>query len=178
MFTWFGLNVWLTAAMTSLDYPLTSALLFGFTLTAGAVVGSLIVSPPADRRTPVIAAVVTASCTVVGLAGIVAGIRFMPLRLLCVALLGVGGHTTMNLLNAAATNLFPPAIRGTAMGWTNSTSYLGAVGPLLGGVIISSSLGAQGVFLVFGCSAVLAVLVLVAFTAVTRRPSPSEVSRA
>ncbi|MBB5157198.1 MFS transporter [Saccharopolyspora phatthalungensis] len=176
MFTWFGLNVWLTAAMTALHYPLTSALLFGFTLTAGAVVGSLVISPLADRRGPVVGGIVTASFTVLGLVGIVAGIRFMPLLLLCVALLGAGGHTTMNLLNAAASNLFPAAIRGTAMGWTNSMSYLGAFGPLLGGLIIESSLGPYGVFVLFGCSACLAVLMLAVFAAVTRRPTTTGVA--
>lgn len=172
MFTWFGLNVWLTAAMTALDYPLTSALLFSFTLTAGAVCGSLIAAPLADRFGALRTAVVTAVLTVAGLAGIVAGSRSLPLLLLCVALMGAGGHTTENLLNAAAGDLYPAPIRGTVMGWSNGLSYVGAVGPVVGGLVIGSGLGAYGVFVLFGCSACIVVVTLLALArAVRSRPA-------
>lgn len=174
MFTWFGLNVWLTAAMNALDYPLTSALLFGFTLTTGAVIGSLVASALADRWSPVLAAMVAAPLTVAGLLGIVAGVRSMPLLLLCVALIGAGGHTTMNMLLAAAGDLFPAAIRGTALGWTNGVSSVGAVGPLVGGLVIGSSQGARGMFLVFGLSAGLTVLMVLVLTLTARRVAAPE----
>ncbi|MET8767236.1 MFS transporter [Streptomyces sp. NPDC004658] len=172
MFTWFGLNVWLTAAMTALDYPLTSALLFSFTLTAGAVCGSLIAAPLADRFGALRTAVVTSLLTVAGLAGVVAGSRSLPLLLVCVALMGAGGHTTENLLNAAAGDLYPAPIRGTVMGWSNGLSYIGAVGPVVGGLVIGSGLGAYGVFVLFGCSACIVVVTLLALArAVRSRPA-------
>jgi AAHS family benzoate transporter-like MFS transporter len=172
MFTWFGLNVWLTAAMTALKYPLTSALLFAFTLTAGAVIGSMVAAPLADRFGAPRVAKVTGALTVLGLAGIVVGAP-LPVMLLCVALMGAGGHTTENLLNAAASDLYPAPIRGTVLGWTNGTSYIGAIGPIFGGLVIGSHLGAYGVFVLFGCSAVLVLVALTAFGAAARHPATS-----
>lgn len=169
MFTWFGLNVWLTAAMTTLKYPLTSALLFSFTLTAGAVVGSMVAAPLADRFGTTRVAKVTGVLTVLGLVGIVSSPGSLPLSLVCVALMGAGGHTTENLLNTAASNLYPAPIRGTVLGWTNGISYIGAIGPIFGGLVIGSHLGAYGVFVLFGCSAFLVLVALTAFGAVTRR---------
>ncbi|MBV2358084.1 MFS transporter [Streptomyces sp. J2-1] len=179
MFTWFGLNVWLTAAMTSLHYPLTSALLFSLVLTAGAVVGSMIAAPLADRFGLNRVTLITSVLTLAGLIGIVAGAHYLPLLLVFVALMGAGGHTTENLLNASASDLFPASIRGTVLGWTNGMSYVGAIGPIAGGLVIGSHFGAYGVFVLFGVSACVVVVAVAAFTAVVRRrPTPAAVAQA
>ena len=160
MFTWFGLNVWLVATMSALQYPLTSALTFSLTLTGGAIIGSLSTAVWADRWGVFKVGIVTTTATVVGLAGVVATGRSLGVLLVCIFLMGVGGHSTMNLLNAGVSNLFPAAIRGTALGWTNGMSYFGALGPVLGGVVLASSAGPYGVFVLFGVSALLALLVM------------------
>ena len=49
MITWLGLNVWLAEAMKGLGYDLTTALLFVFSLTGAAVLGSFIAAAAADR---------------------------------------------------------------------------------------------------------------------------------
>ncbi|MGH8918634.1 MAG: MFS transporter, partial [Actinomycetes bacterium] len=145
MFTWFGLNVWLVGTMSALQYPLTSALAFSLTLTAGAIIGSLALAGWADRWGVLKVGAVTAAATVVGLAGVLVAGRSLPVLLACIFLMGVGGHTTANLLNAAITNLFPAAVRGTAMGWLNGMSYFGAFGPVFGGVVLAGA-GPYAVF--------------------------------
>ena len=170
MFTWFGLNVWLTATMNALNFPLASALLFSLTLTAGAVIGSLATAFWADRWGALRVGTVTALFTVVGLVGAVwVGSQSLPALLVFIALMGAGGHSTMNLLNAATSNLFAPQIRGTAIGWANGISYFGAFGPIAGGLVLSSAAGPGGVFVLFGGSAVLAFVATGLFAAVTRK---------
>jgi AAHS family benzoate transporter-like MFS transporter len=162
MFTWFGLNVWLVATMSALQHPLTSALAFSLTLTAGAIIGSFGTAVWADRWGVLKVGAVTAAATVVGLAGVLVAGRSLALLFACIFLMGVGGHSTANLLNAAVSNLFPAAARGTAMGWTNGMSYVGALGPVLGGVVLAGS-GPYGVFALYGVSALLALAVITVF---------------
>lgn len=160
MFTWFGLNVWLVATMSALQYPLTSALTFSLTLTGGAIIGSLSTAVWADRWGVFKVGIVTTASTVVGLAGVIVVGRSIAVLLVCIFLMGAGGHSTMNLLNAGVSNLFPAAIRGTTIGWTNGMSYFGALGPALGGVVLASAAGPYGVFVLYGVSALLALLVM------------------
>ena len=162
MFTWFGLNVWLVGTMSALQYPLTSALAFSLTLTAGAILGSFGTAVWADRWGVLKVGAVTAGATVVGLTGVLVVGRSLPLLLACIFLMGVGGHSTANLLNAAVSNLYPAAARGTAMGWTNGMSYIGALGPVLGGIVLAGP-GPYGVFALFGVSALVALIVITVF---------------
>jgi AAHS family benzoate transporter-like MFS transporter len=108
---------------------------------------------------------VTAAATVVGLAGVLVAGRSLPVLITCIFLMGVGGHSTANLLNAAVTNLFPAAARGTAMGWLNGMSYFGAFGPVLGGVVLADA-GPYAVFALYGASALLALAVITVFARV------------
>lgn len=163
MFTWFGLNTWLTAIMKDLDYALTSALLFSLTLTVGAIVGSIFTAWWADHWAPQQVGVVTALMTVVGLAVIIAGGQSTPVLLGAVALMGIGGHSTMNMINAAAANLFPEYMRGTALGWANASSYVGALGPLAAGLLLDKGFGPHSVFTLYGGSALLAAIAMTVF---------------
>jgi MFS transporter, AAHS family, benzoate transport protein len=168
MFTWFGLNVWLVGTMSALQYPLTSALAFSLTLTAGAIIGSLGTAVWADRWGVLRVGAVTAAATVVGLAAALLVGRSLPVLFAGIFLMGVGGHSTANLLNAAVSNLFPAAVRGTAMGWTNGMSYFGALGPVLGGIVLAGQ-GPYGVFALYGVSAVVALVVITVFARVAGR---------
>jgi AAHS family benzoate transporter-like MFS transporter len=171
MFTWFGLNVWLTAVMAKLNYPLTSALLFSLTLTTGAIVGSFLTAWWADRWTPERVGAITAAVTVCGLGAVMAGIQSEVLLLAAIALMGMGGHSTMNLINAAAANRFPEYMRGTALGWANATSYVGALGPLTAGIFLDLGFGPYSVFALYGSSAALAAITMTVFA---RRPQTSD----
>jgi MFS transporter, AAHS family, benzoate transport protein len=173
MFTWFGLNVWLTAVMSELDYPLTSALLFSLTLTAGAIVGSFLTAWWADRWTPERVGALTATVTVVGLAVVMSGVGSQAILLAAVALMGMGGHSTMNLINAAAAERFPEFMRGTALGWSNGISYVGALGPLTAGMLLDLGWGPYSVFTLYGTSAAIAAAAMAVFAVLPKAHEPA-----
>jgi AAHS family benzoate transporter-like MFS transporter len=153
MIAWQGLNVWVTQSMVSLGYSLSSALLFAFTLTAAAVLGSFASAWFADRRGSALAATLTASCTLIGMLGILALPRSVPSTVVCIALMGIGGHSTMNLVHTTTADIYPLPARATALGWSNGTSFIGAfLGPTLGGAAIAGN-GAHGVFATFATAA-------------------------
>ncbi|MGP2438373.1 MFS transporter [Streptomyces sp. JW3] len=155
MVAWQGLNVWAADAMTDLGYSLRAALLLTFTLTGAAVVGSFGGAWAADRYGPARVAVGTGVCTVLGLAGAVALPVTPVTTVLCVSLMGIGGHTTMNLVHTTASGIYPLPVRAAALGWSNGTSCVGAfLGPTLGGTAIAAG-GADGLFLTFGGAAAL-----------------------
>ncbi len=153
MVAWQGLNVWATQSMVDLGYSLRVALLMTFTLTGAAVAGSFVTAWAADRRGSALIAVATSSCTLAGLVGMLVLPATLAATIVCVALMGIGGHSTMNLVHATTADIFPLPVRATALGWSNSTSFIGAfLGPVVGGTAIAVG-GAHGVFSVFAASA-------------------------
>ncbi|GGL93234.1 MFS transporter [Streptomyces fumigatiscleroticus] len=158
MVAWQGLNVWATQALTDLGYSLRAALLFTFTLTGAAVAGSFAGAWAADRYGAARLAVVTGACTVLGLGGALVLPVSVPVTALCVALMGIGGHTTMNLVHTTASDIYPLPARAAALGWSNGTSCIGAfLGPTLGGTAVSAG-GAQGLFGTFGAAAAVCLV--------------------
>lgn len=176
MVAWQGLNVWATDAMTDLGYSLRVALLLTFTLTGAAVVGSFGGAWAADRYGSAPVAVLTGGCTVLGLSGIVVLPTTLLTTILCVSLMGIGGHTTMNLVHTTASSIYPLPVRAAALGWSNGTSFIGAfLGPTLGGAAVAAG-GANRLFLTFGGSATLC-LVAVAALFLADRTSSHDVFR-
>lgn len=168
MVAWQGLNVWATQSMVDMGYSLKVALLITFTLTGAAVGGSFVTAWVADRRGSALTAILTSACTVVGLVGIV----ILPLSLmstvLCVALMGIGGHSTMNLIHTTTADVFALPVRATALGWSNGTSFIGAfLGPVVGGSAIAAG-GADGVFSTFAVSAGVCLIAVTGLFAADR----------
>lgn len=65
---------------------------------------------------------------------------------------------------------YPVEVRGTGMGFIVGLSrWVAAIGPLIGGLLISSPLGIAGTCLLIGLAAFLAVLLLAPFRATGRR---------
>ncbi|NIH79768.1 MFS transporter [Amycolatopsis viridis] len=162
MIAWQGLNVWAAQAMIDLGFSLRGALLFTFALTGAAVLGSFGTAWAADRRGSARIAVVTGTCTIAGLAGMLTLPTGAVTAALCIALMGIGGHSTMNLVHTTTSTVFPAPARAAALGWSNGTSFVGAFfGPTLGGIAIGTG-GARALFATF---AVAAGVCLVAVTA-------------
>ncbi|QCB52896.1 MFS transporter [Rhodococcus sp. PAMC28707] len=169
MVAWQGLNVWATQAMVDLGYSLRVALLLTFTLTGAAVAGSFVAAWAADRRGPAIVAVATSICTVTGLVGILVLPLSLTGTIACVALTGLGGHSTMNLIHSTTADIFPLPVRATALGWSNGTSFVGAfLGPVVGGAAIAAG-GAHDLFSVFAASAAVCLLAVVALVWADRK---------
>ncbi|MDV8022598.1 aromatic acid/H+ symport family MFS transporter [Rhodococcus sp. IEGM 1330] len=162
MVAWQGLNVWGTQAMVDIGYSLSSALLIMFTLTGAAVAGSFATAWASDRHGSALISIVTSSCTLFGLIGIVVLEQSVATTIACVALMGIGGHSTMNLVHTTTADIFPLPVRATALGWSNGTSFIGAfLGPVLGGSAIAVG-GASGLFSLFASSAGLCLVAVVA----------------
>jgi AAHS family benzoate transporter-like MFS transporter len=162
MVAWQGLNVWATQSMVDLGFSLGVALLFAFTLTGAAVLGSFATGWAADRHGSALLSVVTAACTLLGLAGMLLLPLSIPTTVVCIGLMGIGGHSTMNLVHTTTADIYPLPVRAAALGWSNSTSFIGAfLGPVLGGAAIASG-GAHGVFSTFGTAAAVCLTAVVA----------------
>ncbi|KAA9160776.1 aromatic acid/H+ symport family MFS transporter [Amycolatopsis acidicola] len=177
MVAWQGLNVWATQAMVDLGFSLDAALVLTFALTGAAVAGSFLSAWAADRLGSALVAIATGACTVLGLAGILVLPTTFAVAAICVALMGIGGHSTMNLVHTTASGAFPVPARAAALGWSNGTSFIGAfAGPTLGGVVIAA--GGSGAL--FGTFAVAAALCLVSvgglFLVRRRLPGPGTAS--
>jgi AAHS family benzoate transporter-like MFS transporter len=161
MVTWLGLNVWLAEATRGLGFDLTAALVFVFSLTGAAVLGSFLAAAAADRFGSARITIICAALTLTGLVGVLVAPKTLPLVLLFVALMGIGGHSTQNLINATATASVAAHSRGTILGLTNAMAFVGSfLGPTLGGTVFAAS-GALGVFGLYAASAALCLLLCI-----------------
>jgi AAHS family benzoate transporter-like MFS transporter len=162
MVTWLGLNVWLAESMKTLGFSLTEALIFAFTLTGAAVIGSWFTATAADKVGPAKIGILCAVLTLAGLLGILLGPISLGYALVCVALMGIGGHSTQNLINATATSAVAPHSRGTILGLTNAMAFTGSfLGPVLGGTAFAAG-GPAGIFTLYSASAILCLILCVA----------------
>lgn len=176
MVTWLGLNVWLAEAMKGLGFSLTTALMFVFTLTGAAVAGSFLTAGVADRVGSSKVTIVCTLLTLAGLLGILFGSTSLVLALVFVSLMGIGGHSAQNLINATASGAVAPHSRGTILGLTNVMAFLGSfLGPALGGIAFAAN-GPMGVFGLYSVSAVLCLVLCIglflAHKATTARSLP------
>jgi AAHS family benzoate transporter-like MFS transporter len=169
LLTWYGLNTWLTQLMESMDYPLSSALQFSLTLNVGAVVGSFLLAYLADRFGSLPVAAVSGLCTALAIAGAALGAPSQILLLAFIAVMGMGAHTALNLINAAVADGYPTWLRATALGWSNGIGRLGAiVSPWLGGVIVGAGMSPHSVFWAFVLSSVASVIAVVLLVGASR----------
>jgi AAHS family benzoate transporter-like MFS transporter len=153
--TWLGLNAWLAEAMRSSGFSLTQALTLTFVLTGAAVIGSWFTATAGDRVGPAKVAVVCAALTLAGLLGLLTDPASLVLAIIFVGLMGIGGHSTQNLISAAATNQVAPPLRGTVIAITNAMAYVGSfLGPVVGGRAFAAG-GAPSLWALYaGCAAV------------------------
>lgn len=176
MVTWQGLNVWAAQAMVELGYSLHTALLMTFTLVGAAVVGSFATAWMADRSSSAVVAIFTGTFTLGGLIGML----MLPLHpvatTVCIALMGIGGHSTMNLVHTTTADIYPLPVRATALGWSNGTSFVGAFfGPVLGGTAIAAG-GARGLFSVFAIAAATCLVAVIALYGLDKT-TPADIER-
>lgn len=164
----YGLNTWLPKLLTVAGYSLTSSLTFLLATNAGAVIGSLIASPLADRFGA--KRVVSASFGLAGIAlalmalGFAGGAGGFPIVVmyLLVAVVGFGSIGAQILLNGYIATSYTDATRGTALGTILAVGRAGAaVAIVAGGALIAAGLSNFVNFAVWVIPAVLgAVMVL------------------
>jgi len=161
LFTWYGLNTWLTTVMHDLKYPLQSALQFSLALNVGAIAGSFAFAFAGDRygarRTALVASLVAAAAIAATAAGPVTSLVLLAL----IAIMGASAQSGLNLINVAVAQFYPTSIRATALGWSNGIGRTGAIAsPWLGGVVLSSGADPTTLFWIFAGSAVTSAIIL------------------
>ncbi len=163
----FGISTWLPTIMQASGYRLGSALLQTAAMWTGAGVGTLIGGRVADR---VGAKTVVVTAFVVGSASLVLMSTRPNLVLLFVFMFvsGLGFIGSQILVNGLILTRYPDDLRGSGLAWALSAGRPGAIlGPILGGWVLSSTLGVEWNFYTFAIVGVLgAVLALM----VPRRP--------
>lgn len=158
----YGLNTWLPKIMGAAGYSIEGGIGLLLTLNIGAVLGLLLAGVVADARgtKPVVLAWF-------GLAAIflaLLSIRMQNSLLVYAAVLlaGVFVFSAQVLVYAFVSSLYPPHLRGTALGMSAGVGRVGAiVGPLLGGMLVSAGVAYPWGFYAFAAAAALAVLALV-----------------
>lgn len=164
----YGLNTWLPTLLTIAGYSATSALTFLLVTNAGAVAGSLIASPLADKFGA--KRVVSAAFAMAGIALFLMALGFstgdgngwsMSLTYLLVAVVGFGSIGAQILLNGFIATYYPDATRGTALGTILAVGRIGAaVAIILGGILIASELSNFANFAVWAIPAILGTIIV------------------
>lgn len=157
----YGLLTWLPQIMKSAGYSLDSSLVMLFIMNVGAVVGLLLAGWIADRKGIKRSILVWYAASAILLA--VLSIRIADTLLLdaVVFVTGVFVFSAMVLIYALVTHLYPPQIRGTALGLTSGLGRLGSIaGPAVTGALVANGLGHPWGFYFFAVVAALGGLAI------------------
>ena len=157
----YGLNTWLPKIMEIAGYSTGDALGLLLALNLGAVTGLLVAGRIADTRGNKPTALVWFALAAVFLAGLSIKLESTPAVYVAVFLAGVFVFSAQVLVYAFVGHLYPPDVRGTALGMSAGVGRVGAiVGPFLGGALVAAGLAYPWGFYIFAIAAVLAVLAL------------------
>lgn len=157
----YGLNSWLPTIMKAAGYPLGTSLTMLLLLNLGGVAGLVLAGMVADARGIRSSAILWFAGATVLLA--LLSIR-VPTLLLNVAvfLTGLFVFSAQVLIYAYITRVYPPQIRGTALGLAAGIGRIGSlVGPVVTGILVGAGLGYPWGFYFFGVVALLAVAAMV-----------------
>ena len=156
----YGLNTWLPKLMIEAGYGLNSSLVFLIALQGGAIVGSLVIGPLADKYgfkkmlVPMYASGAIA-LTMLGFGG------NDVLIFILVAIAGAATIGSQNLVQAYVSQYYPAYIRSTALGMASGVGRIGGMlGPILGGFLLSITLPLQMNFIAFAVFGVIAAIAL------------------
>ena len=152
------LNTWLPVLMEQAGFNAKGSLAFLLVLSGGAIVGALAASRFADRLGP---KPVVAICFLIGGVFISLMTLELPLavRLVFVAIVGLGTTGTSLLIYGLVANQFPTKMRGAAVAWAAGFGRLGGVsGPLLGGFVLAAGLSVDSIFYILTGLAVVGVV--------------------
>lgn len=154
----YGLNTWLPQLMRDAGYGATDSLGLLLTLNAGAVTGLVIAGVVADRAGTKRVAMVWFALSALLLATLSVRLETVAMVYVAVFVTGVFVFSAQVLIYAFVTQVYPPEIRGTALGFAAGIGRLGAiVGPAVTGTLVSLGLAYPGGFYVFSVTALLAL---------------------
>jgi AAHS family benzoate transporter-like MFS transporter len=157
----YGLNTWLPTIMGAAGYSIRAGTGLLLALNVGAVIGLLVAGAICDARGNKPTVLLWFGLASVFLAALSIRIESTPLVYLAVTLAGVFVFSAQVLVYAFVGHLYPPEIRGTALGMAAGVGRAGAiVGPFLGGAMVTLGIAYPWGFYAFAVAALLALLAL------------------
>ena len=170
----YGLNTWLPKIMEVAGYSTGDALGLLLALNLGAVTGLLIAGLISDARGNKPTVLVWFALAAVFLAGLSIKLESTVAVYVAVFLAGVFVFSAQVLVYAFVGHLYPPDVRGTALGMAAGVGRVGAiVGPFLGGALVTAGIAYPWGFYLFALAAVLAVVALSVVPAHAPSPVPA-----
>lgn len=166
----YGLNTWLPQIMHLAGYDTGNSLGLLLVLNLGAVAGLVAAGTLADRSGIKRVTVIWFFLAAVFLA--LLSIRMNEVVLLYVAIFitGVFVFSAQVLVYAFVSQLYPPEVRGTALGFAAGIGRLGAIaGPAITGTLVALDLAYPGGFYLFAIAALISVVSIAAIPAVVGR---------
>ena len=157
----YGLNTWLPKIMGEAGYSIKAGTGLLLVLNVGAVIGLLIAGQLSDARGNKPTVLLWFGLAAVFLALLSIKLHSTTLVYAAVLLTGVFVFSSQVLVYAFVGHLYPPEVRGTALGMSAGVGRVGAiVGPSLGGALVTAGIAYPWGFYAFAVAAVLAVLAL------------------
>jgi AAHS family benzoate transporter-like MFS transporter len=158
----YGLNTWLPKIMGEAGYSIKAGTSLLLVLNIGAVIGLLVAGAISDSRGNKPTVLLWFGLAAVFLALLSIKLENSFLVYVAVLLSGIFVFSAQVLVYAFVGHLYPPEIRGTALGMAAGIGRVGAIiGPFLGGALVSAGLAYPWGFYAFTIAAVLAVAALV-----------------
>ncbi len=157
----YGLNTWLPKIMGEAGYSIKAGTGLLLVLNVGAVIGLLVAGVIADARGNKRTVLLWFALAAVFLALLSIRMQSSLLVYAAVLLTGVFVFSAQVLVYAFVGHLYPPTVRGTALGMSAGVGRVGAiVGPTLGGALVTAGIAHPWGFYAFAVAAVLAVAAL------------------
>lgn len=156
----YGLGTWLPQLMVEAGYALESSLMFLLALNIGAMFGQVGGGLLADRNGS--KKILFMMFLIGGIALLLFGLSFNAVILYLLAAIA-GSCTTggQAVNNAYASVFYPSHVRSTGVGWALGIGRFGAiVGPIIGGLVLDSSLPLYANFLVFAIPGLIAAVAI------------------
>jgi AAHS family 4-hydroxybenzoate transporter-like MFS transporter len=161
----FFLNSWLPTILHDSGLALRQAILITTMFQVGGVIASLILGRFIDRMTSyrVLAwAYLGAGVSVFLIGGLSGSVGLGTIAVFAAGFCVIGAQTGANVLAAES---YSTAVRSTGVGWALGIGRVGSiVGPLVGGLLLSSALEVKRVFWVAAVPAVIAAMASFALT--------------
>ena len=157
----YGLNTWLPTIMGEAGYSIQAGTTLILVLNLGAVIGLIVAGQISDTRgnKPTVLAWFGLAAAFLALLSI--KLESSALVYVAVLLAGIFVFSAQVLVYAFVGHLYPPEIRGTALGVAAGVGRVGAiVGPSLGGALVTAGIAYPWGFYAFTLAAVLAVVAL------------------
>ncbi len=157
----YGLNIWLPKIMGEAGYSIKAGTTLLLVLNVGAVLGLVFAGAISDSRGNKPTVLLWFGLAAVFLALLSIKLEHELLVYVAVLLAGVFVFSAQVLVYAFVGHLYPPEIRGTALGLASGVGRVGAiVGPSLGGALVTAGISYPGGFYAFTLAALIAMAAL------------------